>query len=98
MSSSTSRNDNEYRRYQRTAQRMSAGSVCRHLKIVGRVAISRFFHVVSPGPTEVATQPIRCCQLFLIKEKQVSLSTYIQTVCALRFFHTRTVRRKITIE
>src|SRR6516162_5498219 len=26
---------------------MSVGSVCRHLKIVGRVAISRFFHVVS---------------------------------------------------
>jgi hypothetical protein len=44
-----SRSDSEYRRYQRTAQRMSAGSVCRHLKIVGRIAISRFFHVVSRG-------------------------------------------------
>jgi hypothetical protein len=57
-SSSTSRSDREYRRYQRTAQRMSAGSVCRHLKIVGRVAISRSFHVVSRGPMEVATQPL----------------------------------------
>src|SRR5450755_4710198 len=28
---------------------MSAGSVCRHLKIVGRVAISRFFHLVTRG-------------------------------------------------
>jgi hypothetical protein len=36
---------------------MSAGSVCRHLKIVGRVCISRFFHVVSEGHSEVATQP-----------------------------------------
>ncbi len=36
---------------------MSVGSVCRHLKIVGRIAISRFFHVVSRTPTEVATQP-----------------------------------------
>ena len=40
-SSSTSRYDNEYRRYQRTAQRMSAGSLCRHLKIAGRVAMER---------------------------------------------------------
>jgi hypothetical protein len=47
----------EYRRYQRTAQRMSAGSVCRHLKIFGRVGISRFFHVVSQGPRKFATQP-----------------------------------------
>ena len=31
-SSSTSRSDNEYRRYQRTAHRMRAGYVCRHLK------------------------------------------------------------------
>jgi hypothetical protein len=44
---SSGTSDREYRRYQRTAQRMSAGSVCRHLKIVGRLAISRFFHVVS---------------------------------------------------
>jgi hypothetical protein len=36
-SDSKQRNDNEYRRYQRTAQRMMAGSVCRHLKIAGRV-------------------------------------------------------------
>src|SRR5947199_2904648 len=33
--SSTSRNESEYRRYQRTAHRMSWGSVCRHLKIAG---------------------------------------------------------------
>jgi hypothetical protein len=38
---------------------MSAGSVCRHLKIVGRVDISRFFHVVSRRPAIVAAQPFR---------------------------------------
>ena len=37
-SSSTLRNESEYRRYQRTAQRISSGSVCRYLKIVGRIA------------------------------------------------------------
>ena len=36
--SSTSRNESEYRRYQRTAHRISSGSVCRHLKIAGRIA------------------------------------------------------------
>jgi integrase len=34
--------------------------------------------------------------LFLIKEKQVSLSTYIPTVCALRFFYA--YNRNIAIE
>jgi len=38
-SSSTSRSDSEYRKYQRTAQRIKTGSVCRHLKIAGRFAI-----------------------------------------------------------
>ena len=33
-----------------------------------------------------------------MKEKQVSLSTYIQMVCALRFFFTHTLSRKIAIE
>jgi hypothetical protein len=35
-SSSTSRYEREYRKYQRTAQRMIAGSKCRHLKRAGR--------------------------------------------------------------
>ena len=43
--SSTSRNESEYRRYQRTAQRISSGSVCRHLKIAGRIA----FFMISSG-------------------------------------------------
>ena len=45
--SSTSRNESEYRRYQRTAQRISSGSVCRHLKIAGRIA---FFMICSGYP------------------------------------------------
>src|SRR5213593_3544987 len=35
-SSSTSRYEREYRKYQRTAQRMIAGSKCRHLNKAGR--------------------------------------------------------------
>ena len=56
-SSSTSRNESEYRRYQRTAQRISSGSVCRHLKIAGRIV----FFMISSGYkallAKVATQP-----------------------------------------
>jgi integrase/recombinase XerD len=49
-------------------------------------------------PDQLGAEQIRQYQLFLIKEKQVSLSTYIQTVCALRFFYTHTLNRKIAIE
>ena len=42
----------------RTAQRMMPGSVCRHLKIAGRVIISRLFHVTSQQPRQVATHPL----------------------------------------
>src|SRR5664279_4168658 len=36
---------------------MRPGSVCRHLKIAGRVPISRFFHVTSQQPRKVAPHP-----------------------------------------
>ena len=40
-----SRNESEYLRYPRTVQRISSGSVCRHLKIAGRMA----FFMISSG-------------------------------------------------
>src|SRR6202790_535613 len=46
--SSTSRSESEYRRYQRTAQRISSGAVCRHLKIAGRVAFFTVFSDYQP--------------------------------------------------
>ena len=36
--------------------------------------------------------------MFLIKDKHASQSTCIQVVCALRFFYTHTLQRKIEIE
>ena len=57
--SSTSRNESEYRRYQRTAQRISSGSVCRQLKITDRIV----FFMISSGyklpSAKVATQPFK---------------------------------------
>ena len=57
-SSSTSRNDSEYRRYQRTAHRIRSGSVCRHLKIAGRIAFVTISSGYQPPPANVATQPL----------------------------------------
>ena len=51
------RNESEYRRYQRTAQRISSGSVCRHLKIAGRIVFFMIFSSYQPPSAKVATQP-----------------------------------------
>jgi integrase/recombinase XerD len=50
------------------------------------------------APDQLGPEHIRQYQLFLMKEKQVSLPTYIQVVCALRFFYTHTLHRKVAIE
>jgi integrase/recombinase XerD len=49
-------------------------------------------------PDQLSAEHIRRYQLFLIKEKKVSTSTYVLMVCALRFFYTHTLHRKIAIE
>src|SRR5262245_55424152 len=56
-SSSTSRSESEYRRYQRTVQTISSGAVCRHLKIAGRVAFLTLFSGYQPPLAIVATHP-----------------------------------------
>jgi len=63
--SSTSRNESEYRKYQRTAQRITTGSVCRHLKIAGRVAILGSLQATSP--IQVAGE------LVLLEQEAVSI-------------------------
>ena len=40
-----------------TAHRISAGSVCRHLKIAGRIAFFTISLGYQPPPATVATQP-----------------------------------------
>ena len=60
--------------------------------------IAEFARHFSKPPDQLEAEHIRCYQLFLIKEKRVSQSTYIQIVCALRFFYTHTLSRKIAIE
>jgi len=42
---------------QRTAQRISSGAVCRHLKIDGRIAFFTISSGYQPPPAKVATHP-----------------------------------------
>ena len=49
-------------------------------------------------PDQLGPEHIRQYQLFLVKQKQVSRPTYIQVVCALRFFYSHTLHCKIAIE
>jgi len=49
-------------------------------------------------PDQLGPEHIRQYQLFLVKQKQVSRPTYVQAVCALRFFYTQTLHCKIAIE
>jgi integrase/recombinase XerD len=49
-------------------------------------------------PDQLSAEHIRQYQLFLVKEREASLPSYIQAVCALRFFYTQTLHRKIEIE
>ena len=69
-SSSTSRNESEYRRYPRTAQRISSGSVCRHLKIAGRIVFFMIASVYKALLAKVATQPAK--GLYVLEQSRAS--------------------------
>jgi integrase/recombinase XerD len=61
-------------------------------------SVAEFAQHFRKPPDQLGPEHIRQYQLFLMKEKQVSLSSYIQMVCALRFLYTHTLSRKIAIE
>ncbi len=60
--------------------------------------ITEFARHFRTPPDQLDAEHIRRYQIFLIKEKKVSQSTFVQVVCALRFFYTHTLHRKITID
>ena len=61
-------------------------------------AVSAFAQHFGKPPDQLGAEHIRLYQLFLAQEKQVSLSTFIQVVSALRFFYTHTLNQKVAIE
>src|SRR5438034_8409925 len=60
--------------------------------------IAEFAQHFGKPPDQLGPEHIRRYQLFLIKEKKVSRPTLVQVVCALRFFYTHTLHRKVSME
>jgi integrase/recombinase XerD len=50
------------------------------------------------SPDQLGPEEIRSWQLYLLRDKGVKISSYIQSVCGLRFFYTNTLHRKVEIE
>src|SRR5271166_1203250 len=61
-------------------------------------SVAEFAKHFNQAPDQLGPEEIRSWQLFLLNEKRVKLSTYIQAVCALRFFYRNTLHRKIEID
>jgi site-specific recombinase XerD len=61
-------------------------------------SVAEFAQHFNKPPDQLGPEEIRSWQLFLLNEKRVKLSTYIQAVCALRFFYQKTLHRRIDID
>ncbi len=61
-------------------------------------AVAEFANHFQRSPEYLGPEEIRSWQLFLLNEKKVKASSYIQAVCSLRFFYRNTLNRKIEIE
>ena len=60
--------------------------------------VAQFAAHFGKSPELLGPEQIREHQLHLVKEKGVSLSAYIQTVCSLRFLYTHTLHLQIGLE
>jgi integrase/recombinase XerD len=61
-------------------------------------SVAEFAKHFNRPPDQLGPEEIRAWQLFLIREKKVKTSSYIQAVCGLRFFYSNTLNRKIDID
>src|ERR1700728_3459260 len=60
--------------------------------------VAEFAQHFNKPPDQLGAEEVRRYQLFLLNEKRVKLSSYIQAVCALRFFYQNTLHRRIDID
>jgi integrase/recombinase XerD len=61
-------------------------------------SVAEFAKHFNKSPDQLGPEEIRSWQLFLLNEKRVKLSTYIQAISGLRFFYRSTLNHKIEIE
>src|SRR5260370_19160222 len=60
--------------------------------------VAEFAKHFAKSPELLGPEEIREYQLYLIKDKTVSLSAYIQTVCGPRFLYSNTLHRSVSID
>src|SRR6202142_689713 len=61
-------------------------------------SVAEFAKHFKKSPDQLGPEEIRSWQLFLLREKRVKLTSYIQAISALRFFFGITLNRQIGIE
>jgi integrase/recombinase XerD len=61
-------------------------------------SVAEFAKHFNKSPEHLGPEEIRSWQLYLVNEKRVKLSSYIQAVCGLRFFYRNTRNCKIEME
>jgi integrase/recombinase XerD len=61
-------------------------------------SVAEFAKHFGKSPDLLGSEQIREYQLYLIKEKGVSLSSYIQAVCALRFLYSNTLHLPVSVD
>jgi integrase/recombinase XerD len=61
-------------------------------------AVAEFANHFQKSPEQLGPEEIRSWQLYLLNEKKVKLSSYVQAVCGIRFFYRNTLNRKIAVE
>src|ERR1700683_4498986 len=57
-------------------------------------SVAEFAKHFNKPPDQLGAEEIRAWQLFLLNEKRVKRSSYIQAICGLRFFYRNTLHRK----
>jgi integrase/recombinase XerD len=61
-------------------------------------SVAEFAKHFHKAPDQLGPEEVRSWQLFLLNEKRVKPSTYVQAICGLRFFYSHTLNRKVDIE
>src|ERR1022692_1325153 len=61
-------------------------------------AVAEFAKHFNQPPDQLGPEEIRAWQLFLLNEKRVKLSSYVQALCGLRFFYRHTLNRNFEME
>jgi integrase/recombinase XerD len=60
--------------------------------------VANFARHFGAAPEHLGPEQVRSYQLFLLQDKQLAWPPVVQTVCALRFFYTVTLRRPMMLE